>query len=331
MKRSSFSGTESTLRCRPRCSRSCMDQTILNSMPVSAALNLWMTLRDVLRQFASKHFSSKLHCRLTVCLSAVYEEQPLLPDDIDPDCVAQCWFRFLHILSNPVDLCRPEVSSPHLQLHLGFLPCDIVKGIHSRGLVLQVISNTPKFLHMALTSESVIDPHQHDCLKALPGIFFKAMRGISVLVDAFLGETFSFLLRDFSSKGTLCLCPKGTVGICKSSVSTHLRYEHTSSGHGVNAGFLDEVAVDDDPGEQQHAAPAAQDEGVQSDWESNEFERSEVSLWVVLLQNIWSSILCSAKVLRLGCLQDPRKAWLRRPRAPRAALQRRRPAAQVTS
>ena len=41
---------------------------------------------------------------------------------------------------------------------------------------------------MALTSESVIDPHQHECLKALPGIFFKAMRGISVLVDAFLGN-----------------------------------------------------------------------------------------------------------------------------------------------
>ena len=73
--------------------------------------------------------------------------------------MAQCWFRFLHILSNPVDLSRPEV-----------------------------ISSTPKFLHMALTSESVIDPHQHACLRILPSIFFKAMRGISILVDSFLGQ-----------------------------------------------------------------------------------------------------------------------------------------------
>lgn len=42
------------------------------------------------------------------------------------DCLVQCWFRFLHILSNPVDLCR-----------------------------IEVISETPKFLHHALTSEKV--------------------------------------------------------------------------------------------------------------------------------------------------------------------------------
>ena len=42
------------------------------------------------------------------------------------DCLVQCWFRFLHILSNPVDLCRVEI-----------------------------ISETPKFLHHALTSEKV--------------------------------------------------------------------------------------------------------------------------------------------------------------------------------
>ena len=62
------------------------------------------------------------------------------------------------------------------------------------SVCFQVISNTPKFLHMAITSESVIDPHQHECLKALPSIFFKAMRGISVLVDAFLGSDFILYL-----------------------------------------------------------------------------------------------------------------------------------------
>ena len=64
------------------------------------------------------------------------------------------------MLSNPVDLSRPEV-----------------------------ISSTPKFLHMALTSEAVIDPHQHACLRILPAIFFKSMRAVSILVDAFLGQS----------------------------------------------------------------------------------------------------------------------------------------------
>ena len=68
------------------------------------------------------------------------------------------------------------------------------------SVCFQVISNTPKFLHMAITSESVIDPHQHECLKALPSIFFKAMRGISVLVDAFLGSDFILYLHFLSTK-----------------------------------------------------------------------------------------------------------------------------------
>ena len=87
------------------------------------------------------------------------EDQQLIPDTMDDDCIVQCWFRFLHIIGDPSDLSQPKV-----------------------------ISNTPKFLHMALTSDSVIDPHQHRCLQALPEIFHQAMRGLSVLVDAFLGK-----------------------------------------------------------------------------------------------------------------------------------------------
>ena len=81
---------------------------------------------------------------------------------MDDDCASQCWFRLLHILGDPVDLSQAKV-----------------------------ISNTPKFLHMALTSESVIEPHQHECLRGLPQIFHKAMKSVSVLVDAFLGKYIS--------------------------------------------------------------------------------------------------------------------------------------------
>ncbi|KAF8763641.1 Ral GTPase-activating protein subunit beta like protein [Argiope bruennichi] len=86
------------------------------------------------------------------------EDSHLVPSDMSKECIAQAWFRLLHTIGNPVDLCRPEV-----------------------------ISQTPKFYHFALSSEMVIDPCQHPCLAVLPQIFYKAMKGISNLVDVFLG------------------------------------------------------------------------------------------------------------------------------------------------
>ncbi|XP_042901218.1 ral GTPase-activating protein subunit beta isoform X2 [Parasteatoda tepidariorum] len=86
------------------------------------------------------------------------DDSHLVPADMSNDCIAQAWYRMLHTLGNPVDLCRPEV-----------------------------ISQTPKFYHFALSSEMVIDPCQHPCLAVLPQIFYKAMKGISNLVDVFLG------------------------------------------------------------------------------------------------------------------------------------------------
>ncbi|KAK3769083.1 hypothetical protein RRG08_032074 [Elysia crispata] len=86
------------------------------------------------------------------------EEAALLPADMSSEAVAQSWFRFLHVLQNPVDLSRP-----------------------------QVVSNTPKFLQHALTSEVVVDPSYHPCLARLPHTFLRAMKGISAMVNAFLG------------------------------------------------------------------------------------------------------------------------------------------------
>uniref|UniRef100_T1JGQ1 Rap-GAP domain-containing protein n=1 Tax=Strigamia maritima TaxID=126957 RepID=T1JGQ1_STRMM len=86
------------------------------------------------------------------------EDAHLVPVEMSNDCVAQTWFRFLHTLHNPVDLYR----SP-------------------------IISQTPKFLHYAITSSFVTDPSQHPCLTVLPLVFVRAMRGIAMLTDAFLG------------------------------------------------------------------------------------------------------------------------------------------------
>ncbi|XP_010874093.3 ral GTPase-activating protein subunit beta isoform X2 [Esox lucius] len=87
------------------------------------------------------------------------EDTNLIPVEMDNDCVAQTWFRFLHMLSNPVDLSNPTL-----------------------------VSTTPKFQEQFLNSSGI--PHEvvlHPCLRQLPLIFFRAMRGVSTLVEAFLG------------------------------------------------------------------------------------------------------------------------------------------------
>uniref|UniRef100_UPI00398EE91E ral GTPase-activating protein subunit beta isoform X3 n=1 Tax=Pristiophorus japonicus TaxID=55135 RepID=UPI00398EE91E len=87
------------------------------------------------------------------------EDATLIPPEMDNDCIAQTWFRILHMLSNPVDLSNPAI-----------------------------ISTTPKFQEQLLSVSGMAQEMiQHPCLKQLPQIFFRAMRGISCLVDAFLG------------------------------------------------------------------------------------------------------------------------------------------------
>ncbi|XP_078508445.1 ral GTPase-activating protein subunit beta [Lissotriton helveticus] len=89
------------------------------------------------------------------------EDASLVPSEMDNECVGQTWFRFLHMLSNPVDLSNPAI-----------------------------ISSTPKFQEQFLNMNGMTQEfHQYPCLKQLPQIFFRAMRGVSCLVDAFLGIT----------------------------------------------------------------------------------------------------------------------------------------------
>ncbi|XP_053309407.1 ral GTPase-activating protein subunit beta isoform X4 [Spea bombifrons] len=87
------------------------------------------------------------------------EDASLIPAEMDNECVTQTWFRFLHMLSNPVDLSNPSI-----------------------------IGTTPKFQEQFLNVSGMTQElNQYSCLKQLPQIFFRAMRGVSCLVDAFLG------------------------------------------------------------------------------------------------------------------------------------------------
>ncbi|XP_056898134.1 ral GTPase-activating protein subunit beta isoform X3 [Takifugu flavidus] len=135
----------------------------------------WKTAREMLANW--RHHPpvveqwSRVACALTSRLLRVThgptfppfkvpdDDANLIPLEMDSDCVAQTWYRFLHMLSNPVDLSNPAI-----------------------------VSTTPKFQEQFLNSSSI--PHEmvlHPCLKQLPQIFFRAMRGVSCLVDAFLG------------------------------------------------------------------------------------------------------------------------------------------------
>ncbi|XP_076069482.1 ral GTPase-activating protein subunit beta isoform X2 [Oratosquilla oratoria] len=91
-------------------------------------------------------------------ISISEDDLNIIPNSMSRDCIAQVWYRLLHIIGNPVELSRHTV-----------------------------ISKTPAFLKYAITSDLVIEPCQHPCLQALPTIFLSAMKGVSGLVDAFLG------------------------------------------------------------------------------------------------------------------------------------------------
>ncbi|CAG0878641.1 unnamed protein product [Darwinula stevensoni] len=86
------------------------------------------------------------------------EDANLVPANMENSTLAQTWYRMLRIMGDPVELAKAAV-----------------------------ISDTHPFIEWSGTQESVVEPCQHPCLGVLPQAFLKAMRGISGLVDAFLG------------------------------------------------------------------------------------------------------------------------------------------------
>jgi len=86
------------------------------------------------------------------------EDAELVPEQMTKECIAQASYRFLNSLGNPVELSKPDK-----------------------------VCQTQQFFQYAIVSDSVIDPTHHPCLHSLPNIFFKAMKGISAMVDAYLG------------------------------------------------------------------------------------------------------------------------------------------------
>ncbi|XP_068622605.1 ral GTPase-activating protein subunit beta [Battus philenor] len=137
---------------------------------------LWRTLREQCVRWRHRAPLVEQWTRASLCLTArmlahMYgplfpampvgeEDANLVPADMSAEAVMQTWYRILHTIGNPVDLCRPHV-----------------------------ISQTPEFLQYSMTAEEgARDPSTHPCLQALPAIFHKAMKGVAAHVDAFLGR-----------------------------------------------------------------------------------------------------------------------------------------------
>ncbi|KAA3674493.1 uncharacterized protein DEA37_0000065, partial [Paragonimus westermani] len=78
----------------------------------------------------------------------------LLPREMSPECIKETWFRFLYLLGNPVDFCDPRI------------------------LV------TPVFEKCKKTSAADRVAMAPICL---PYIYHQALRGLSIVVDGFLG------------------------------------------------------------------------------------------------------------------------------------------------
>ncbi|XP_025410091.1 ral GTPase-activating protein subunit beta isoform X8 [Sipha flava] len=140
--------------------------------------SLWKTLREMAvtwrHRTALIHQWNRINLALTArVLTFMYgpdfpqlkipsEDANLIPTGMTNHTVAQSWFRLLQTIGNPADLSRPSI-----------------------------ISRTPKFLQAALSDPNhrLVDPSNHPCLNVLPYNFYVAIRGISSLVDAFLGIT----------------------------------------------------------------------------------------------------------------------------------------------
>ncbi|KAL5279964.1 RALGAPB family protein [Megaselia abdita] len=101
------------------------------------------------------------------------EDLNLAPPGMTNDCIAQTWYRVLRTIGSPTDLCSPNK-----------------------------ISKTPQFIQWALTKENGGEPAHHPCLQVLPHNFLKAIKGISALVDGFLGLSKAALIGLTTSRST---------------------------------------------------------------------------------------------------------------------------------
>ena len=138
---------------------------------------LWCTLRDMFMSWRHHHTVvvqwNKLmymltHKVLRIMFGPDYQLPSInldddsgppiiIPDGLTKELTMQVWFRFLHIIGNPVQLSKPDE-----------------------------ISKTEFFMQYALEQER--PPESHPSLRSLPITFTKAMKGVSMLVSMFLGD-----------------------------------------------------------------------------------------------------------------------------------------------
>lgn len=112
------------------------------------------------------------------------------PPTVSKDRIVQSWYRFLHLLGNPVDLCHPKVP-PNFASGQGSGPGS---GPGTSGELEQLAATASMAVSVVgagpgpgLTGTS----HEH-LVRALymhhAGIYHRAMTAVAIIVDLFLGR-----------------------------------------------------------------------------------------------------------------------------------------------
>eukprot|EP00117_Sycon_ciliatum_P008472 scpid12358/ scgid11153/ Ral GTPase-activating protein subunit beta; p170 len=133
-----------------------MQEAVIGWRHQRPVVDEWTRVCEALTRSVVRHLYGGSHGD-ELSIKASYEDgtAETLNLSIAADALVQCWYRFLLILGNPVELSRP-----------------------------QIIGKTPAF-HQAAADSGDLE-QQHTCLQRLPTIFLLAQRGVASLVDLFL-------------------------------------------------------------------------------------------------------------------------------------------------
>ena len=113
--------------------------------------------------------------------NVAYDIQTII-NQMNTETVSQSWFRFFHIIGKPIEFCDVNAISKNLEL--------------ARSARLQK------------DIENLTTPTNFSCIKKLPIIFLEVLKGISRIVDAFLGISYSHQSNLYSSPPHILLQQK---------------------------------------------------------------------------------------------------------------------------
>jgi hypothetical protein len=121
--------------------------------------------------------------------NVAYDIQTII-NSMSVEVVLQAWFRFLHIIGRPIDFCDIMVSFFFLFFffnYFNFIDCFLV---FNNNEFFKSIIKTPEFIKVTLMQKEIDQMSgfsNFSCIRKLPVIYLETIKGISRIVDSFLG------------------------------------------------------------------------------------------------------------------------------------------------